>query len=418
MSSFQIVAGKFIDVPPIQRQITHAEAEAQTLPIDYRNASTSPLESTSRTTQTDRIIGTPLSARQLRISSVVLERIISELTKVEEENSIFAELDAFHSRRSVRLVQFRGAAVETTEHLSICGVVSGSERRVAVLCGERVHTSWCLHTGRVVVIYGSQRHWTHLGSCPTVATFGPHGQLIVGTANGEISVLLEGESLWSSTQMHLQAMTSLRWLSSHMLLSAALDGRIVLSSVQAGALEPVKSSSVSVSDLPRTMKRNNSSALKVGIVSTTVSSNELFVATDTGAILQVDADTLEAKPIGYEIEGIEQLEMSAGRFVAVSASNEAKILERNGLTVEWLGLRNVITMTHNGRNIFVFLTSDEVVIIDGNTLQVMLREPTTVLAVNFDDTGNLIGVMANEKNKNRNHDFSFSVCWFRLSEFS
>jgi hypothetical protein len=63
------------------------------------------------------------------------------------------------------------------ETLPINGLVCGQGRTVAVLCGERNHNTWCLHTGKVLVVDRQQRNWTHLGSCPTVAAFADQEQV-------------------------------------------------------------------------------------------------------------------------------------------------------------------------------------------------------------------------------------------------
>jgi hypothetical protein len=103
--------------------------------------------------------------------------------------------------------------------------------------------------------------------------------LIVGTASGEIVLIFEGEIIWSSTTIHLQTVTALYWLSSRLLFSAALDGRLTVLNLQGNSMESVRHSSISVSELPRAMKKSNSSSLKVGVVSATGNSaNEIFVA--------------------------------------------------------------------------------------------------------------------------------------------
>lgn len=103
--------------------------------------------------------------------------------------------------------------------------------------------------------------------------------MVVGTASGEIVLIFEGEILWSSTIVHLQTVTALHWLSSKSVFSAALDGRLNVLNLQGNSLESVRNSTISVSELPRAMKKSNSSSLKVGVVSATSSgTNEIFVA--------------------------------------------------------------------------------------------------------------------------------------------
>lgn len=66
--------------------------------------------------------------------------------------------------------------------------------------------------------------------------------------------------------------------------------------------------------------------------------NFMFLLADTGGILFVDAESLETKAIGYEVEGIEQLKLSNDKFFSVNANKEAKLLEKSGQTIGKLNL--------------------------------------------------------------------------------
>ena len=102
--------------------------------------------------------------------------------------------------------------------------------------------------------------------------------MIVATATGEIFLTLDDEILWTSDSMHNQSVTGLRWVSSQLLLSTALDGRLILSSLKATSLEAIKSVNVTINDLPRSVRRSNSSIKRAGIVAVTGNRNEVFVA--------------------------------------------------------------------------------------------------------------------------------------------
>ena len=106
-------------------------------------------------------------------------------------------------------------------------------------------------------------------------------QLIVGTASGELTIVAARGETRSTSALHTQPVTALCWLAARLLLSAALDGRLVLSTLTvAGGLEPLRSATISVGDLPRAMKRENNSALKVGVVAAIASSTEICVASE------------------------------------------------------------------------------------------------------------------------------------------
>lgn len=176
-----LVINKSIDIPPIFKTNSKSNADSQTLPIQQKEASTMPIEQTHIETQTEKRIDKPSSAtRHIRIHLGVLERLLAELIKCEQEREIFAELDAFHQNQAVQLVEFRRITNESVEVVPISGLVCGKERRIAILCGEQHHHEmWCLHTGKVLVIERQQKNWIYLGSCSTSAVFTSQGQASV-----------------------------------------------------------------------------------------------------------------------------------------------------------------------------------------------------------------------------------------------
>lgn len=249
----------------------------------------------------------------------------------------------------------------------------------------------------------------------------------MGTASGEIMLISDGEITWSSSNAHLQVVTALHWIAPTLLLSAALDGRLTVLAVQGNSLETVRHSNISVSELPKSMKKSNSSSLKVGIVSITKgSTNEVLVASkvvhqvnsanflslaDTGAILTIDTESLDSKALGYEIEGIEQLKAHNDKLISINASREAKVLERNGQTSEWLGISNVNSVICRRDGICLLLTDRELLAVKLDPARMLLREPTNLLAIDFDRAGNVVGVELSQKNDIQLH-------WLQLSDYS
>ncbi|KAI6182322.1 Zinc finger and Thymidylate synthase domain containing protein [Aphelenchoides bicaudatus] len=419
MKRYEVVANRSIDIPSAPKIKSKATAEIQTQPLQYNDVSLEPIEPESKSTQTEKFATKPPSAKHVRINHSVIQLILTELAKCEQESGYFQELDAFHQNQTLQIDEMRVITIEALEESPINSVICGQGRVLAILCGEKNHSSWCLHTGKVLVVDRHQRNWTHLGSCPTIATFADQEQLIVGTASGEIVLIFEGQILWSSANIHLQTVTALIWLTSKHLFSTGLDGRLNVLNLQGNSLESAQSSSISVSDLPRAMKKSNSSSLKVGIVSATNNAlninsnnsvNEVFVATETGAILSVDAGNLETKTLGYEIEGIEQLRLNKDSFFSVSANKEAKLLERGGQTIEWLGISGVNTMICRKDGLCILLTDKEIVGVRSNPSRILMREPTTLVAIDFDRRGNIVGVDL--------HKGAIQLHWFQLSDYS
>ena len=248
------------------------------------------------------------------------------------------------------------------------GVKCGRNGRIALLLGHSQHESWCFHTGKVLILHKNQTLNIPLASCPTQVVFAPQQQVcfvfenacvrnpkfkvIVATAAGELLVTFEGEILWQSDSIHAQAITCLRWVSPHLLLSAGLDGRLVISSLKATSLEAIKSSSITVSDLPRSMRRSNLSSRRTGVVAIAGSKREYFLAGiflqkkiqwlfvvnsgETGAIWSLDAETLVVQPIGNDSDGIEQLFTFPNGFIAVTPEKELKMIAKDAITSEYL----------------------------------------------------------------------------------
>ena len=164
------------------------------------------------------------------------------------------------------------------EKLPVVFLKCGRNNRIALLFGYPQHESWCSHTGHVVILHKGKSTSIHLGSCPSQLAFAPQQQVIIATATGELMVTFDGDILWQSDSVHSQAITCLRWVSPNLLFTSGLDGRLVLSSLKATSLEAIKSGSISVSDLPKSMRRSNTNSRKTGIVAVTGSRRDYFLA--------------------------------------------------------------------------------------------------------------------------------------------
>jgi hypothetical protein len=131
---------------------------------------------------------------------------------------------------------------------------------------------------------------------------------------------------------------------------------------------------------------------------------------DTGAILSVDVESLESKALGYEIEGIEQFQVHNDKFFSTNANKEAKILERNGQTTEWLGISTVNSMICRRDGVCILLTDNEIIAIRSNPTRILMREPTNLLAVDFDKLGSVVGVELQKT--------GIQLHWYQISDYS
>uniref|UniRef100_A0A915D166 Uncharacterized protein n=1 Tax=Ditylenchus dipsaci TaxID=166011 RepID=A0A915D166_9BILA len=261
------------------------EMEVQTLGLVYMDSCTEPMEQSSRRTQTDTLRGRDTSSgdsKRVNIDQQVVDMIIQALAQIIEEEILFVGLDQLMKEEKVSLAPFKTVPIPMTDKLPIVNLVYGDNRRVAILLGEPRHDSWCTHTfGRLMLYQKGQFYSIYLQNCPTKAVFTQHNQLIVGTSSGQILLTQEGDILWTSpdNMLHSQAITCLHWLNP-----------------------------ISLSDLPKSLRKNNVMAQKAGIVAVAGAGDELYVAGETGALWMVQStENLDVQSVGYEKEGIEHM---------------------------------------------------------------------------------------------------------------
>lgn len=109
----QLVFNKSVDIPSAPKNKTKSNGESQTLPLQQNDASTTPLEPEAKSTQTEKLGTKPPSAKHLRISTTLIQQILNELARCEQEHQYFAELDAFHQNQSMQLFGLRTINIET-----------------------------------------------------------------------------------------------------------------------------------------------------------------------------------------------------------------------------------------------------------------------------------------------------------------
>uniref|UniRef100_A0A7E4W269 WD_REPEATS_REGION domain-containing protein n=1 Tax=Panagrellus redivivus TaxID=6233 RepID=A0A7E4W269_PANRE len=315
------------------REVVKTDASVETLPLVRRDIACSPPPPCYASTQTEVSAEERLSARGILISKDCVNALLDAIDDARNTAHLFERLETFHRTDELRLALFRRTPIEEAADLPISSLKCGRNARTAILFGYRAHESWCSHVGKVIITQRSRNYSIPLGSCPTQVAFGQQQQVIIATASGEMLVTFEGETLWQSDTIHAEAVTSFRWVSPQLLLSAGLDGRLVLSSLNSTSLEAVRSTAIAVSDLPRSLRRNNATSRRTGIVGITGSGRrDVFLAGETGALWSLDADSLSVSAIGADPEGIEQVYYVGDSFVTVSAAHKLRSTTRDGLS--------------------------------------------------------------------------------------
>ncbi|KAI1730809.1 hypothetical protein Ddc_03526 [Ditylenchus destructor] len=306
---------KFAGEPP---PVELKDAEIQTNPLSVAESSTEPMERPNKRIQTeDRIEksnGTDVETRDVLLSEDVINMIMEALKQAKDEEKYFTALDALRKDEKLSLRKYKSVLTGVGEKIPVVGLEYGSNRKVCILLGESNHDSWCMHSfGRVLVHHKGRFTSVDLPTCPTKTIFAEQNQIIIGTHSGQLLVSnLSGETLWRSSPtdnlFHTRAVTCLHWLGRNQLFSAGMDGKLMISTFKSGStLESVKSNTVTLSDLPRALKKGNVTSQRVGIVDVAVGSRqEIYLAGETGAIWAVNStQDLSIEPISYERDGIE-----------------------------------------------------------------------------------------------------------------
>lgn len=114
MKRYELVVNRGVDIPSVPKARSKSNVESQTQPLQYKDIALEPLEPDSKSTQTEKLTTKPLSAKHLRINPVLVQMILNELAKCEQENEYFRELDAFHNQnQTLQLDELRTISVET-----------------------------------------------------------------------------------------------------------------------------------------------------------------------------------------------------------------------------------------------------------------------------------------------------------------
>ncbi|KHN73714.1 hypothetical protein Tcan_17694 [Toxocara canis] len=153
------------------------------------------------------------------------------------------------------------------------------------------------------------------------------------TRLGVLSKKDQVEALSAKFQAHRLAVTSLEWLTPFTLISASLDGHITTYLLKSASLEQQRSLMIRVNDLPRKIRKSNSTSKPTGITSLCVTNEKIFVGGETGAIWSVTLPELSVAVIGYDIDGIETLLYHSPYLLLISPSAKAKLLTQEGTLV-------------------------------------------------------------------------------------
>jgi hypothetical protein len=113
MRRYEVVVNRSVDIQSTPKTKSRAHGESQTRPLEQKDVALEPIEPDSKSTQTEKFAAKPVSAKHLRINPALVQLILNELAKCEQENEYFRELDAFHHQnQALQLDELRTISVE------------------------------------------------------------------------------------------------------------------------------------------------------------------------------------------------------------------------------------------------------------------------------------------------------------------
>lgn len=107
-----MVLNRSVDIPSVPKKKTATHAEIQTLPLQMKDVSLEPIEPVSKSTETEKLSIKPPSAKHLRISTALIQRMVEELGRCDQENEFFRELDDFHKNQTLHMSELRATTIE------------------------------------------------------------------------------------------------------------------------------------------------------------------------------------------------------------------------------------------------------------------------------------------------------------------
>ncbi|VDN01491.1 unnamed protein product [Thelazia callipaeda] len=313
--------GPMTYIPPSCKvSVQKVDSSVLTEPRKLCDQSTTTQHCINHGVQTDHMPTVQSTITDVKISEDVINLVLTALKANIEEQNVLARLDILHRTDFVTLSVITQFQVPQKEDLPLHSAVCGPNGRTAFLFGHHYHETWCPHNG--VVVFWQRRFIDRmvLSTCPTILRYGPQGLVAIGLVTGHILIALNGECL-STKEAHTLTVTSLEWLPSlrPQLVSVSLDGKIIIHSLKSTSLEEKHFRLVTISDLPRNIKRSNSSTRYTGLTSLCLVKDKLFVGNELGAIWSVTLPDLTLSLFHYEIDCIEMLAYVSNHLLIITS---------------------------------------------------------------------------------------------------
>uniref|UniRef100_A0A0N4Z1R0 WD_REPEATS_REGION domain-containing protein n=1 Tax=Parastrongyloides trichosuri TaxID=131310 RepID=A0A0N4Z1R0_PARTI len=365
----------------------------QTEPLQTKDESTSPMENNSIQIQTEDVTISSISdisPSSIKINPKVIDKIIFF---IKESDMLTEYIKTFINLQRTAKVSMK--FLRTLYNLNISNIlpfsiVGGRGGRVCVLYGEEIHDAWCSHTSKVVMYYKNQNKSIDLSSCPTKFLY--HDQYgIIGQMNGNIILAKDGEIL-EMIEEHDYSISCLISINNESIISASIDGKIVLWNIKNENMKKVKEYQAKISDLPRELRQSSGKDNKrhTSVVSISHLKDQLIIGGETGALWSCTLNDMMLTPITTIGEGIEDIFLINNNILII-LSSFGKILKYD-MTMKILEeslYKNVISICNLDTKL-VLLSENNIKIVDALTFEELLSDDKNFIDVKFDKNDNLI----------------------------
>ncbi|VDK89457.1 unnamed protein product [Litomosoides sigmodontis] len=325
-------------------------------------------------TQTEQLQTSASSVLKGDISTEVLNLLLVTVKSNNEELNVLERLNIFHCTDSVTLsITKQFQLSQKDNHLPLSNIACGPNGRVAFLFAEGYHDTWCSHNG--IITFWQRRTVGHLtlSSCPTVLRYGPQGLIAVGLITGHILIILNGEII-STNEAHTLSVTALEWLSpSQQLVSVSLDGRIIIHSLKSAALEAKHSKLVTILNLPRNIRKSNTSSKYIGLTSLCVAKDRLLIGSEMGAIWSATLPDLTISLFHFEIDCIEVVTHISDCTIAATTSGKGLVIPDNGHSISVLDIPIHPVFAKNA-NLIICGSNQQLCAIELDNLKILMKQ--------------------------------------------
>ncbi|WKX88487.1 hypothetical protein Q1695_008267 [Nippostrongylus brasiliensis] len=394
MLTVETLQGLVIE-PKKSAPVQYDESSTMTDVLQAHDRETDPMECRSIAVGTEADEQKP-TAEGVLIQEETIGLLESLLRESAASRKIFDRLDPFHANSLVQLQPIRTSVVNTLSSMTlpVVSLSCGTAGRTAILIGETEHDTWCSHEGKVIIAQRSRVATIPLAVCPSCSAWSGQGMLVVGDVAGDIHLIIADAAV-SVLKAHSQSVTDIEWISQSQLVSCGTDGQVALLKLKGTTLEVEKSLRLSVTDLPRKIRRSSTSTKSVSIVAMSRCRDEICIASETGGLWLVSVPDLRLRPIVSEPQAVHSV-LYLSPFIAVCGDDESTTLVLNdGSFVDTLPI-GAVHLCKIDDELMVLADGSQLLIYDTTIKAVVLDEKRPMRSMNASSRGDLLVLSENE----------------------